>query len=120
MILTSVKLKNFRCHKDISLSFSENLNYIVGGNGLGKTAILESIYYLCTTKSQNTNSDCEVLKFGESVFEIYGSFKDLVSDEVRIIYSAEENKKSYLQNGKHKHRFSEVIGKYPIVLLTPA
>ena len=119
MILTSVKLKNFRCHKDISLSFSENLNYIVGGNGQGKTAILESIYYLCTTKSHNTNSDIEVLKFGENVFEIFGSFKNLVNDEVRVIYSSEENKKRYLQNGKHKHRLSEVIGNYPIVLLTP-
>lgn len=120
MILTSVKLKNFRCHKDISLSFSDNLNYIVGGNGQGKTAILESIYYLCTTKSHNTNSDSEVLKFGENVFEIFGNFKNLVNDEVRVIYSSEENKKSYLQNGKHKHRLSEIIGNYPIVLLTPA
>lgn len=120
MILTAVKLKNFRCHKDISLSFSDNLNYIVGGNGQGKTAILESIYYLCTTKSHNTNSDSDVLTFGEKGFEISGNFRDLVSDEVRIIYSLQENKKSYLQNGKHKHRLSEVIGNYPIVLLTPA
>jgi len=120
MILTSVKLKNFRCHKDISLNFSDNLNYIVGGNGQGKTAILEAIYYLCTTKSHNTNSDGEVLCFGEEFFEIKGNFKNLVNDEVKIIYSAAEAKKSYLQNGKQKHRLSEVIGHYPIVLLTPA
>ncbi len=120
MILTSIKLKNFRCHKDISLNFSEKLNYIVGGNGQGKTATLESIYYLCTTKSHNTNSDNEVLKFGERVFEILGNFANLVDDNVRIIYSAEENRKSYFQNGKQKHRASEVIGNYPIVILTPA
>jgi len=120
MILTAVQLKNFRCHKDISLSFSDNLNYIVGGNGQGKTAILESIYYLCTTKSHNTSADSEVLRFGENVFEISGNFKNLVNDNVRIIYSSEENKKIYLRNGKHKHRLSEVIGNYPIVLLTPA
>ena len=120
MILTSVKLKNFRCHKDISLNFSENLNYIVGGNGQGKTAILEAIYYLCTTKSHNTNSDSEVLRFNESFFEISGKIIGLVNDEVRIIYSDTENKKSYLQNGKQKHKLSEVIGNYPIVLLTPA
>ena len=120
MVLTSVKLKNFRCHKDISLNFSENLNFIIGGNGQGKTAILESIYYLCTTKSQNTNADSEVLKFGEDLFEISGNFKDLVKDKVKIIYSSEGNKKLYLQNEKHKHRLSEVIGNYPIVLLAPA
>jgi DNA replication and repair protein RecF len=80
MILTSLRLINFRCHKDIFLNFSENLNYIVGGNGLGKTAILESIYFLCTTKSHNATSDSEVLKFGESIFEISGSLRNLVND----------------------------------------
>lgn len=119
MILSFVKLKNFRCHKDISLNFSDKINYIVGGNGQGKTSILESIYYLCTTKSQNTNSDSEVLKLGENTFEITGYFKNLVNDEVRIIYSSLENKKRYTQNGKPKHRLSEVIGNYPIVLLSP-
>lgn len=120
MILTSLRLINFRCHKNIFLNFSENLNYIVGGNGLGKTAILESIYFLCTTKSHNASSDSEALRFGETMFEISGNFRNLVNDEVRIIYSSDHNKKKYLQNGKQKHRLSEVIGDYPIVLLTPA
>lgn len=120
MILTSIKLKNFRCHKDVLLKFSDNLNYIVGGNGQGKTAILEAIYYLCTTKSHNTNSDSEVLRFGEDIFEIEGKFKNLVDEDVRVVYSSHDNKKNYIQNGKLKHRLAEVIGNYPIVLLTPA
>jgi DNA replication and repair protein RecF len=120
MILTSIKLKNFRCHKDVFFEFSENLNYIVGGNGQGKTAILEAIYYLCTTKSHNTSSDSEALSFGEEIFEIQGKFRNLVNDDVRVFYSSSDNKKNYLQNGKLKHRLSEVIGNYPIVLLTPA
>lgn len=120
MILASIKLKNFRCHQDVELSFSDKINYIVGGNGQGKTAILEAIYYLCTTKSHNSNSDGEAVRFGEKIFEIAGKFKNLVNDDVRVIYSSENNKKNYLQNGKNKHRLSEVIGNYPIVLLTPA
>ena len=47
---------------------------MVGGNGEGKTSILESIYYLCTTKSFNARSDNEVVKFGEEDFEIDGLF----------------------------------------------
>jgi DNA replication and repair protein RecF len=119
MILTSIKLKNFRCHKDISLNFSENLNYITGENGQGKTAILEAIYYLCTTKSYSTRSDSEVLRFNEHNFEISGSIKNLVNDEIKIVYTGNENKKSYLLNGKRKHRLSEIIGHYPIVSLSP-
>lgn len=120
MTLAELHIKNFRCHKELFLSFSENLNYIVGRNGEGKTALLESIYYLCTTKSSSTNADTEALMFGKELFEISGVFDDLTRDEVKVIFSAEERKKRYLYNGKIIHSASEVIGKFPIVLLTPA
>lgn len=120
MILSSIRLKNFRIHRYLELNFSENLNYIVGGNGEGKTSILESIYYLCTTKSYNAKSDSEVVSFKEKEFEIDGLFQDLTEDKVRIFYSIEENKKNYFQNDKIVSRSSEVIGRFPVVILAPA
>lgn len=122
MILSSVNLKNFRSHKEIQLKFSGSLNYIVGGNGQGKTSILEAIYYLCTTRSNSTKSDSEVVRFNENGFEIKGFFnsKAGVSSEARVYYSLIENRKYYLQNNKHINRAADVIGKYPVVLLTPA
>ena len=120
MILTSVQLKNFRSHKDTSLNFSEKLNYIVGGNGQGKTSILEAIYYLCTTKSSNSKTDAEAVSFNENEFEIIGSFTNLTENKIRIFYSLNESKKYYFQNNKQVSRSAEVIGKYPVVLLTPA
>lgn len=120
MVLTSVKLKNFRVHHSTELNFSNRLNFLVGGNGQGKTSILESIYYLCTTKSFDAKSDSEVVAFGENGFEIFGEIEDLTKDEVMVVYSAEEAKKRYYLNGKLLNRSSEIIGRFPIVLLTPA
>ncbi len=120
MILPFISLKNFRVHKNLEINFSGNLNYIVGGNGEGKTAILESIYYLCTTKSYNAKSDSEVVSFKEKEFEINGLFRDLTQDRIKLFYSLEENKKNYFQNDKLVFRSSEVIGKFPVVILTPA
>lgn len=120
MILNSIRLKNFRIHKYTELDFSDKLNYIVGGNGEGKTSILESIYYLCTTKSFNAKSDSEALRFNESEFEIEGLFTDLTKDRVRINFSLSDNRKNYFQNNKIVSRSSEVIGRFPVVVLTPA
>ena len=120
MILSSIHLKNFRIHKNTRLNFSEKINYIVGGNGQGKTSILESIYFLCTTKGYNSKADSEVTRFNEKEFEIIGSFKDLTEDDVRVYFSLEENRKYYFQNGKQIKRYSEAIGKFPVVMLTPA
>lgn len=120
MILSTIRLKNFRIHKELELKFSEKLNYIVGGNGEGKTSILESIYFLCTTKSYNAKSDGEVVSFNDNEFEIEGLFKDLTQDNVKVFFSLDENKKSYIQNNKIVSRSSEVIGKFPVVILAPA
>lgn len=120
MILISIHLKNFRIHTKTDLDFSSRLNYIVGGNGEGKTSILESIYYLCTTKSFIAKADSEVVKFGEDAFEIDGMFSDITGDRVKVIYTLSGNKKNYIQNNKNMSRSSEIIGNFPVVVLTPA
>src|ERR1035437_4378502 len=120
MILSSLNLKNFRSHKDTNLNFSDKLNFIIGGNGQGKTTILESIYYLCTTKSNSSKSDIEAVSFNNSGFELNGIFNDLTESKVRIYYSAQENKKYYFKDAKLISRSSDIIGKFPIVILTPS
>lgn len=119
MILNAISLKNYRIHKDTQINFSDKINYIVGGNGQGKTSILEAIYYLCTTKSYNAALDTEAVSFQEMFFEVTGSFKDYSDNNVRVFYTAEENKKYFFINGKQVHRAADVIGKYPVVILTP-
>ncbi|MEO8398522.1 MAG: DNA replication and repair protein RecF [Ignavibacteriaceae bacterium] len=120
MVLSSIQLKNFRSHKNTELNFSNKLNYIVGGNGQGKTTILEAIYFLCTTKGYNSKNENEVLRFNETDFEIKGLFKDLSDNFIRIYYSKEDKKKYFFQNNKQVYKSSEVIGKYPIVILSSA
>jgi DNA replication and repair protein RecF len=120
MFLSSISLKNTRKHTDTHIDFADKLNYIVGGNGVGKTTILEAIYYLCTTKSCLTQADKEVVKIGETGFNITGNFNGRTNDEVKINYSVTENKKAFLLSNKQIHKFSDIIGKFPVVLLSPS
>jgi len=120
MILSSLSLINFRIHRNTKINFSDKLNYIIGGNGQGKTTILDSIYYLCTTKSHDTKSDSDSVSFDKKEFEIKGTLKDLAENKIRILYSSADNKKHYFQDNKKISRSVEVIGKYPVVMLTPS
>jgi DNA replication and repair protein RecF len=102
------------------LKFSDKLNFLIGGNGQGKTTVLEAIYYLCTTKSNNSKTDMEAVRFSKPEFELNGVFNDLTESKVRIYYSASENKKYYLKDGKLISRSADIIGKFPVVVLTPS
>ena len=117
MTIKSIDLLNFRLHKNTSLQFSEDLNYILGGNSQGKTSILEAIYYLCTTKSLSQASDSEVVSFNENCFDIKGRFRELTESRAQIYYSAEENKKSIFVDDKQIYKASVIIGKFPVVTL---
>lgn len=120
MFLSSINLRNIRRHTDNRIDFTDNLNYIIGGNGVGKTSVLEAIYYLSTTKSCLTSSDAEVVKLGEKDFNIEGNIQGLTNDKVQVSYSKVENKKTYILNTKKISKFSKIIGKFPVVLLSPS
>lgn len=120
MILNNLELTNFRLHRHTKIKFSEQLNYIVGGNGQGKTSLLEAIYYLCTSKNLSQSKDQEVVSFDEAFFNIKGKFSDLINNNVEIIYSSKENKKVLNLDEKVINRASNLIGKFPVVTLTPS
>ncbi|PKL84379.1 MAG: DNA replication and repair protein RecF [Ignavibacteriae bacterium HGW-Ignavibacteriae-3] len=117
MVLKQIELLNFRLHKHTSLDFSDKLNLIVGGNGQGKTSILEAIYYLCTTKNLNLASENDVVMFGEQFFEAKGRFLDLTQNQSRLLYDLPKNKKNFFLDDKQIYNSSSIIGKFPIVSL---
>jgi len=43
--LTTAKIQNFKIFKDIEISFTQNINILLGNNGLGKTSILQAITF---------------------------------------------------------------------------
>lgn len=120
MIINNLELTNFRLHRHTKIEFSSQLNYIVGGNGQGKTSLLEAIYYLCTSKNLNQSKDHEVVSFDEIFFNVKGKFIDLINNNVEVIYSSKENKKMLNLDEKNINRASNLIGKFPVVTLTPS
>ena len=51
MILTEIKLNNFRNYSNVKIELAHGTNIIYGDNAQGKTNLLESIYVLALTKS---------------------------------------------------------------------
>ena len=94
MNVKSLALKNFRNHKYLSYEFHNGINTIVGPNGIGKTNIVEAIYYLSLVRSFRTNEDSNLILKGSEYSEITSTISEgkmlkkikvTVSDEGRQI-----------------------------------
>jgi DNA replication and repair protein RecF len=121
MIVASVTLRNFRNHRASSLAFGEGINALLGDNGEGKTNILEAVSYLSLTKSFYASGDSTVLQIGEERFEIGGSIVGAMggAHAVRVAYEKSTGEKTYEIDGARPERLSSVIGRFPIVILSP-
>ncbi|MEQ8927480.1 MAG: DNA replication and repair protein RecF [Fulvivirga sp.] len=119
MHIEKLSLINFKNYENLSLTFSEHLNCIVGKNGSGKTNILDAIYFLSMTKSAHNPLDNQNIKFNTDYFSIKGTFVNARSTDTIVCYFKEGEKKSFKKNKEDYGKLSEHIGRFPVVLITP-
>lgn len=118
MKIKQIKLINFRNLENVELNFINNINIIIGGNGAGKTNILEAVYLNSLTKSFRANNDIELIKFNKDFLTIKTIIKENSYNE-KVLYNIDKiSKKIYLNSNKIT-KLSEYIGKYPVVISTP-
>ncbi|MDP4223114.1 MAG: DNA replication/repair protein RecF [Bacteroidota bacterium] len=120
MYLKKLLLTNFKNYSQAELEFSPRINCLVGNNGVGKTNILDAIHYLSLTKSFFNNIDSVSIRHGEDFFTIQGLFlRD--QEEDNILCSFQKQKQKVLKrNGKEYQRLSDHVGRYPVVMISPA
>ena len=118
MIIETLSLKNFRNHAYLSYDFSPNLNIITGPNAVGKTNVVEAIYYLSMARSFRTLEDTDLISKGKSQAEIYAVCKEgELRRKLRIIIS-ESGKQVYI-NGKSISKISELSNVMNVLLFEP-
>ncbi|MGY8911184.1 MAG: DNA replication/repair protein RecF [Flavobacteriales bacterium] len=120
MYLQKISVVNFKNIDSQSFDFQEKINCFVGDNGVGKTNVLDAIYYLSFTKSYFNAVAIQNIKHGEGFFMIEGDY--LLNDRnEKIVCSLKKGQKKVLKrNDKAYSKFSEHIGQFPLVIISPA
>jgi predicted ATPase len=87
MKIKSIYIKDIKALKDFKIDFNNNVNVVIGENGLGKTTILETIYNIITSNKRfledESSEGCnlEVL-FTEDELNIINRFRNRLHKEV--------------------------------------
>src|ERR1044071_6396638 len=64
MIATALSLRDFRSYEAADVRLGAGLTVISGRNGVGKTNLLEALYFACTGRSCRTSNERECVRFG--------------------------------------------------------
>lgn len=119
MFLRKLALLNFKNHTDIHFEFTKKVVAFTGNNGVGKTNILDSIYYLCLTKSYFNTTDQQNIRQGSEFFRIEGDITRQ-HENFNILYKLMQGrKKELLVNDIPVIKLGDHIGKFPAVIITP-
>ena len=119
MHLKNLQINQFKNHTQSIFSFTEQVNCFVGDNGAGKTNILDAIHYLSHSKSYFNHIDAQNIQFNMDYFMLKGNFtKKETTDEIQCNLKQGEGK-VLKKNQKRYKRFSEHIGQFPSVIISP-
>lgn len=113
--LSSIAITQFKNYGFSEFLFTEKVIGICGLNGLGKTNLLDAIYYLCFTKSYFTTSDTMNVQFNVDGFRLQGIVD---TDKIVCIHKG-IGKKDFFLNDVQYDKFSHHIGRFPAVMIAP-
>src|SRR5205085_11365320 len=112
-------LVQFKNYPQQAFGFSSRIIGISGPNGIGKTNLLDAVYYLCFTKSYFTRSDAASVLMGTGGFRIEGLIRKNDEPYKTVCILRETGKKEFMVNDDPYYKFSLHVGRFPCVFIAP-
>lgn len=120
MYLEQIILTNFKNYRSQKIGLSPKLNCLTGLNGMGKTNVLDAVYYLCMCKSHFATSDAHLVLQGEDFLRLEGDFLLAEAQKTKIVAKVQPRKVKIFEHDTVAYeRLGEHIGKIPVVMIAP-
>ncbi len=132
MILRRLSILNYKNIVEATLELSPKMNCLIGHNGVGKTNVLDAIYYLSFCRSMQNPIDSQVMRHDADFFMLEGTYEPYGANKPNEPYKPNEpetlaiyagmkrgTKKHFKRDKKEYKRLSEHIGLIPLVVVSP-
>ncbi|TDA70672.1 MAG: DNA replication and repair protein RecF [Clostridia bacterium] len=114
--LTRIHLSNYRNFAAADFCPSPAINLVTGGNGQGKSNLLEAIYYLSSGRSFRDLADAYLIRQGTGFMRIEGQVD---GHDVAMAASAAPRRKTLWIDGIKHNRLAPLYGFFPALAFVP-
>ncbi|MFZ2560623.1 MAG: DNA replication and repair protein RecF [Candidatus Nanoperiomorbaceae bacterium] len=111
-MIESLRLQNFRSHRDFFVQLQPGPVIVTGNNGVGKTTILEAIYLALIGKSYRSNFR-DIITIGQTWWRI-----DLTLTDAMRTIKFQNNQKEFIIGSKSTKTLSKKARR-PVLLFEP-
>ncbi len=122
MYLSQLNILDYKNISQAELTFTPKLNCLIGMNGMGKTNVIDAIYYLSFCKSAFNSVDSMNIRHEASFCMLQGVYRDMPTPdgEEQISCGIKRGVKKQFRRGKKEYkRLMDHIGLLPLVLVSP-
>lgn len=116
MYLESLWVQGFRALAELRIDITTPIIAVEGGNGTGKTTLLDAVYFLASGKSCLGLTNAELIRDGDPCFVTGGTYRtrdavagETVSHTVQAMFTTEGHKEIRI-DGTVYHGFIRLIG----------
>ncbi len=117
-MIKQLTVKNFRIFDEKTVDFHPGVNVILGKNGVGKTSLLEAIYFTSFTKSFKAPQDVDMVKQEKEFFQISSIWEESKYKKAQANYLKKKGKR-FIFDEEIMVRMADVIGSFPVVFQSP-
>ena len=118
MKIKSFKAENFRNIEKCNIEFTDGVNLIYGGNALGKTNVIEGIYFFSRGRSFRSAQEKDMVKYGADGFRISLEYESLDGESL-VEYASFGREKRRRRNGYPIKSAKEMVEGFKAILFHP-
>jgi DNA replication and repair protein RecF len=119
MIVTGLRLRDFRSYAMAEVALGERLTVVDGPNGAGKTNLLEALYFGCTGRSCRTSNEREVVRFEAPAARVEVRGRDRTGEHTLSVGFAPGEAKRLRADGAPVERLLDVEARPLVSVFLP-
>lgn len=120
MLVTAIEARPLRSLERVRVSLGPGITSVVGPNGVGKTNLVEALYFALTGRSFRTSDRRDLIPFGESLARAEATVRDDDGIERRLLASVSRTEgRRHLLDGSSVDPATMARSRPPVAVFAP-